>query len=73
MIMPGPPIDETIRRLREIDGSIPVLLASGYSQDAEAVRRSLKTCNGFIQKPFRMVALSRKIRQIFEDAQDENR
>jgi len=72
MIMPGPPIDDTIRRLREIDGSIPVLLASGYSQDAEAVRRSLKACNGFIQKPFRMVSLSRKIREIFEDAQDEN-
>jgi nitrogen-specific signal transduction histidine kinase/CheY-like chemotaxis protein len=72
MIMPGPPIGEIIRRLREIDGSVPVLLASGYSQDAEAVRRSLKMCNGFIQKPFRMVALSRKIREIFQDAQDEN-
>jgi len=73
MIMPGPPVSETIRRLRDIDGTVPVLLASGYSQDAEAVRQSLKICNGFIQKPFRMVSLSRKIRAIFEDAQDENR
>jgi CheY-like chemotaxis protein len=73
MIMPGPPVNETIRRLRDIDGSVPVLLASGYSQDAEAVRQSLKMCDGFIQKPFRMVSLSRKIRAIFEDAQDENR
>jgi len=72
MIMPGPPIGEIIRRLREIDGSVPVLLASGYSRDAKAVRRSLKMCNGFIQKPFRMVSLSRKIREIFQDAQDEN-
>jgi len=72
MIMPGPPVGETIRQLREIDGSIPILLASGYSQDAEAVRGSLKMGNGFIQKPFRMVSLSRKIRELFEDAQDED-
>ena len=69
MIMPGPPVSETIRRLREIDGSVPVLLASGYSQDAEAVRHSLTMCSGFIQKPFRMVSLSRKIKAIFKDAQ----
>lgn len=72
MIMPGPPIGEIIRQLREIDGSVPVLLASGYSQDAEAVRHSLKMGNGFIQKPFRMVSLSRKIRAMFKDAQDAN-
>ena len=62
MIMPGPPVDETIRGLRAIDASIPVLLSSGYSQDAEPVRQPLKICDGFIQKPFRLVSLSQKIR-----------
>jgi PAS domain S-box-containing protein len=68
MIMPGPSVDETIGQLREIDPSVPVLLSSGYSHDGQAVRQLMKSCQGFIQKPFRLVALSKKIRQILETA-----
>jgi len=72
MIMPDTPVNEAIRRLREIDGTIPLLLSSGYSQDAEIVRQPLTACNGFIQKPFRLVSLSRKIRALLGSSKDEN-
>ena len=72
MIMPGPPVEETIGRLRKIDATIPVLLSSGYGQDADIVRQPLKACNGFIQKPFRLVSLSQKIRALLGPSNNEN-
>jgi CheY-like chemotaxis protein len=68
MIMPGAAVDDTIGQLRAIDPSVAVLLSSGYSHDGQDVRQLMQTCQGFIQKPFRLVALSKKIRQILEAA-----
>lgn len=72
MIMPGAAVDGTIRRFKEIDPTVPVLLASGYSQNGEAARKLMQVCNGFIQKPFRLASLSKKIRELMGTAQDEN-
>jgi CheY-like chemotaxis protein len=72
MIMPGAAVDGTIRRFREINPSVPVLLSSGYSQNGEAARKLMQVCNGFIQKPFRLASLSKKIRELLGTAKDEN-
>jgi PAS domain S-box-containing protein len=72
MIMPGPGVEDTIRRLREIDPTVRVLLSSGYSQNGEIARNLMRHCNGFIQKPFRLTSLSTKIRSLLGAAADEN-
>jgi two-component system cell cycle sensor histidine kinase/response regulator CckA len=64
MIMPGTSAEKAIRQIREIDPTVPVLLASGYSQDGKAGRELMRLCQGFIQKPFRLTELSRTIRDI---------
>lgn len=48
-------------------GRIPdvcLLLSSGYSVDGQANEILDQGCNGFIQKPFSIQELSRKIRDI---------
>ena len=72
MIMPGAAVDGTIRRLRKIDPAVRVLLSSGYSQNGELARKLMQDCNGFIQKPFRLTSLSKKVRELLGTAQDEN-
>jgi CheY-like chemotaxis protein len=72
MIMPGADVDDTIRRFKEIDPSVRVLLSSGYSQNGDVARKLMAFSDGFIQKPFRLSSLSKKIRELLGTAQDEN-
>ena len=64
MIMPGMGGGKTFDRLKQIDGSVKVILSSGYSIDGEASEIMERGCNGFIQKPFSLDALSSKIGEI---------
>jgi len=64
MIMPGLSGGETFDSLREIDPEIRVLLSSGYSIEGEAQHILNRGCNGFIQKPFHLEKLSRKVREV---------
>jgi hypothetical protein len=48
------------------------MVMGGYSHNGKTVLRALRTCSGFIQKPYRLVSLSKEIRQTLEAAQDEN-
>jgi two-component system cell cycle sensor histidine kinase/response regulator CckA len=64
MIMPGLAGGETFSRLREIDPGVRVLLSSGYSLNGEAQHIMDRGCNGFLQKPYQIEILSRKIREI---------
>jgi len=64
MIMPGLSGRETCNRLKAIDPSVKILLSSGYNVDGQATEILKIGCNGFIQKPFDMRRLSRKIREI---------
>lgn len=64
MIMPEMSGGETFDRLKEINPDIHVLLSSGYSIDGEAQTIMERGCSGFIQKPFKLEDLSRKIREI---------
>ena len=57
---------ETYDKLKEINPDIKVLLSSGYSIDGQATEILERGCNGFIQKPFNMADLSKKIREILD-------
>ena len=66
MIMPEMGGAETFDAIKTINPDIKVLLASGYSIDGKATRILANGCNGFIQKPFNIQQISRKIREILE-------
>ncbi|MGD0021769.1 MAG: PAS domain S-box protein, partial [Smithellaceae bacterium] len=66
MIMPEISGGETFDRLREINPGIKVLLSSGYSLNGEAQTIMDRGCKGFIQKPFLIENLSRKVREILD-------
>lgn len=68
MIMPGLSGAETFDRLRQINPDVKVLLSSGYSLNGEAQSIMSRGCNGFIQKPFHLEQLSKKIREILHES-----
>jgi two-component system cell cycle sensor histidine kinase/response regulator CckA len=64
MIMPGIGGGKTFDALLEINPAVNVILSSGYSVNGEAQQIMNRGCKGFIQKPFRIVDLTRKIRDV---------
>jgi PAS domain S-box-containing protein len=64
MIMPGMGGGEVFDRLKELDPHIKVLLSSGYSMNGQAREILARGCAGFMQKPFTMEELSRKVAQV---------
>ncbi len=54
----------TFEKLRASNGNVPVLLLSGYSLEGEAKEILEKGCNAFMQKPFKLDQLSRKIEEM---------
>ena len=66
MIMPGVGGGKTCDTIKEINPSIKILLSSGYSLENQATEIRGRTWDGFIQKPFKMNRLSRKIREILD-------
>ena len=67
MIMPHMTGMETYDSLKKEDPDIVVLLSSGYSIDGQATEILKHGCNGFIQKPFSMAALSQKIKELLSN------
>lgn len=68
IVMPRMSGREVYDRLKEINPEIKVLIYSGYSIDGQAAKILEKGCDGFIQKPFDMEKLSKKIREILAGA-----
>lgn len=66
LIMPGMDGGKTFDRIREVRPHMTVLLSSGYAINGQATQIMRRGCNGFIQKPFTISALSRKIRQVLD-------
>jgi PAS domain S-box-containing protein len=66
MIMPGINGGRTFDILRDINPDVAVILASGYSVEGEARSIINRGCQGFIQKPFQMQELSRKVREVLD-------
>jgi PAS domain S-box-containing protein len=66
MIMPDISGSEAYDIMKEINPKTKVLLSSGYSVTGEAKEILERGCNGFIQKPFNLTTLSRKIGEILD-------
>lgn len=66
VIMPGMNGGETYDRLKAINSDVNVLLASGYGINRQINEILERGCNSFIQKPFNMKQLSRKIREVLD-------
>jgi len=66
MIMPDVGGGETYDQMKEINCDIKVLLSSGYSINGQATQILERGCDGFIQKPFTVKQLSRRIREILD-------
>ncbi len=66
MIMPKMGGSETYNCLIRIDPNVKVLLSSGYSLDEQAGKILDLGCDGFVQKPFNMKALSEKVQEVLK-------
>lgn len=70
MIMPVTGGGEIFKALKNINSHIKVILSSGYSLDGQAEKILARGCSGFIQKPFNIRELSKKIREVLDDKGD---
>jgi CheY-like chemotaxis protein len=73
MIMPDMGGRDVYDKLKQINPDIKVLLSSGYSINGQAQAILDRGCNGFIQKPFNIEQLSRKVREILDEKVKERK
>jgi CheY-like chemotaxis protein len=66
MVLPGVSGSVVYDKMKAINPKIKVILSSGYSIDGQASEMLERGCDGFLQKPFTMRALSEKIREVLE-------
>jgi DNA-binding NarL/FixJ family response regulator len=62
--LPGMSGARTYQALREIAPKVKVLLTNGYSEERQARELLARGCDGFLQKPFDVDALSEKLRSL---------
>ena len=72
MIMPDMSGRDTFENLKSCQSDVKVLLSSGYSIDGQATDILNSGCKGFIQKPFSLKQLSRKMREILDEQGEKN-
>ncbi len=66
LLMPTMDGEETLAELRRIQPDVPVVLSSGYDEDAASGRFSSLDLAGFIQKPYTLRELQDVMREILE-------
>ncbi len=66
MIMPGISGEKAFMYLRDINPDVKVVVSSGYSIDSQYQQILKEGCRGFLQKPFNIEELSRKIREVLD-------
>jgi len=66
MIMPEMSGRDTYDELKKIDPDVKVLLVSGYSLNKQVEELLEKGCKGFMQKPFDIIQLSHKLREVLD-------
>lgn len=66
-VMPGMNGSEVLDQLKALKPDIKILLASGYNFNGRADALMQRGCSGFIQKPFNLAELSRKLHEILQD------
>jgi DNA-binding NtrC family response regulator len=63
LTMPHVSGEEVFEEMRRVRPDVPVVIASGYSEQDVADRLAGNTYAGFIQKPYLVGALATKLRQ----------
>jgi CheY-like chemotaxis protein len=66
MLMPGMDGVETFTELKKISKDLKVIISSGFSAKDQMAEILVKGCNGFLAKPFNLVELSTKVRQVLD-------
>jgi PAS domain S-box-containing protein len=66
VVMPEMSGKETFEHIRMINPEAKIILLSGYSLDGDAEVIMRQGCNGFLQKPFQITELSKKIREVLD-------
>lgn len=72
LTMPNKSGEDTFREFRELDPNLPVILASGYSQEDLDDRLKEQGFSAFIQKPFTTDTLGAMLRTVLNGERDEN-
>jgi CheY-like chemotaxis protein len=67
MVMPDLDGGKTYDQLKAVNPDIKVILSSGYSINGEASAILSRGCNGFLQKPFSLMQLSHKLREVLDN------
>ncbi len=66
LIMPHMNGGELCDSIRGISPDVKILLSSGYSIEGKTAEILQRSCNGFIQKPFALTELSKKLREVLD-------
>jgi YesN/AraC family two-component response regulator len=66
VVMPGMSGHKLVDRLKEIHPEMKVLYMSGYTDNAILHHGILEEGTNFIQKPFSMDGLARKVREVLD-------
>ena len=66
MIMPGISGSQIFDELMSINPAVKVILSSGYSLNGQAASILKRGCKAFIQKPYNLDTLSRKLREVLD-------
>ena len=66
IVMPDMSGGEAYDRIKEVNCDVKVLLSSRQRMDGQATEILNRGCEGFIQKPFSIYELSRKIKEIID-------
>ena len=71
MIMPQMSGGEAFDILKTINPSIKVILSSGHSLKGQATKIMDRGCHAFLQKPFSIKDLSKKVRTVLDKGEAE--
>jgi len=66
MIMPEMGGRETLKKLKEANPDVKVILSSGYSMNGQAASLMKEGCRAFVQKPYSLRDLSRKVKEVLD-------
>jgi two-component system cell cycle sensor histidine kinase/response regulator CckA len=66
VMIPGVTAPDVVRRLRDARPAVRVLYISGYTDDLVGRHGLLRVGRDFLQKPFSLDALTRKVREVLD-------
>ncbi|MDE0951019.1 MAG: PAS domain S-box protein [Halioglobus sp.] len=66
MLMPGMDGVEAFTELKKISKDLKVIISSGFSAKDQMAEILVKGCDAFLAKPFNLVELSTKVRQVLD-------